>query len=91
MGFGKIGHVHERENYSLMAIVGDLGGVFELLCSLAGIFLLPISEHSFMVNVLRKTYNIEQIAEKVEEDDSESDDQAKKQWKSAVHKILTLE
>ena len=30
-------------------LVGDLGGVFEVLTGLLGIFLLPISKHSFVL------------------------------------------
>ena len=30
-------------------LVGDLGGVFEVLTGLLGIFLFPISQHSFIL------------------------------------------
>lgn len=66
IGFGFVGMLHRRQNYSLMGILGDVGGVFELLCSMVGVFLIPISRHSFMLHVLKKTYNVEQYVESEE-------------------------
>ena len=60
IGFGPSGAVHKRKNYSLMEIIGDLGGVFELLVLCVGFFIRPISRHSFIMKVLRKTFMIEQ-------------------------------
>lgn len=48
--------VHERVVYSFLDLLGDLGGVTEIITLAFGIFLLPISEHSFYVAALKKMY-----------------------------------
>ena len=55
---------HSREVYNLMDLIGDLGGVLDLLVLLAGIFICPISEHSFFLKAfsmlfLAKTHQSE--------------------------------
>ena len=59
-GFGTSGIVQRRKNYSLLDIFADLGGVFDILKYLLGILLLPVARHSFIIKVLKKTFNIEQ-------------------------------
>ena len=48
--------LHSREIYGFMAIIGDLGGVHELLyattCSLIGIY----ATHSYMLKAIQKMY-----------------------------------
>lgn len=39
-----------------MDILGDLGGVIEILMIVLGTFLYPISEHSFILKALQKLY-----------------------------------
>ena len=39
-----------------MDILGDLGGVIEILMIVLGTFLYPISEHSFILKALSKLY-----------------------------------
>ena len=47
---------HVRETYRLIDILGDLGGVIEILMLVLGTFLFPISEHSFILKALQKLY-----------------------------------
>lgn len=47
---------HVRETYRLLDILGDLGGVTEVIMLLFSFFLLPISEHSFILKALQKMY-----------------------------------
>ena len=37
-------------------MIGDLGGVFEILVLIFGFFVNPISEHSFTMKALEKLY-----------------------------------
>ena len=47
---------HIRYIYGLLDILGDLGGVTEVIMLLFGFFLFPISEHSFILQALRRLY-----------------------------------
>lgn len=37
-------------------MLGDLGGVTELIMLMFGFFLIPIAEHSFLVKTIRQAY-----------------------------------
>lgn len=39
--------LHRRESYIIFDVLGDLGGVLEILIYLFGMILLPISEYAF--------------------------------------------
>ena len=47
---------HEREVFNFMDLIGNLGGVMELLTLLIGWFILPVSEHSFILKAFQKLY-----------------------------------
>ena len=47
---------HQRQVYNLLDLLGDLGGVLEVLVFIFGIFLYPISEHSFTMKALSILY-----------------------------------
>ena len=47
---------HERAIYSLLDLLGDLGGVTEVMMIVFCFLLLPISEHSFVVKAMKKLY-----------------------------------
>ena len=47
---------HSREVYNLMDLIGDLGGVLEVIIFLFGFFLFPASEFSFVIKALQKLY-----------------------------------
>jgi hypothetical protein len=47
---------HERAIYSLLDLLGDLGGVTEVMMIVFCFILLPISEHSFVVKSMKKLY-----------------------------------
>ena len=47
---------HTRESYDITDLIGDLGGVLEVLISFIGLFLFPISEHSYGLKVLEKLF-----------------------------------
>lgn len=47
---------HEREVYNVMDLLGDLGGVVEVLMIIFGFFLFPISEFSFITSVTQKLF-----------------------------------
>ena len=47
---------HIRYIYGILDILGDLGGVTEVIMILFGFFLYPISEHSFVLQALRRLY-----------------------------------
>ena len=43
---------HIRERYRIMDILGDLGGVIEIIMIVLGTVLYPISEHSFILKAV---------------------------------------
>jgi len=47
---------HVREAYNLMDLIGDLGGVLELMALLFSFIISPISEFSFFLKALEKLY-----------------------------------
>ena len=47
---------HERKIYSLLHVIGDLGGVFELIKSVLGFFFFPIATHSFILKAIEVLY-----------------------------------
>lgn len=52
----QIGVGHERAIYSLLDLLGDLGGVTEVMMIVFCFIILPISEHSFVVKAMKKLY-----------------------------------
>ena len=47
---------HTREVYSVMDILGDLGGLIELVFGAIGIFILPISHYQFNVKAIQTMF-----------------------------------
>ena len=47
---------HSREVYNILDLIGDLGGVLEVIIFVFGVFLFPISEFSFVMKALEKLY-----------------------------------
>ena len=47
---------HKRTTYNLLDLLSDLGGVTEVFMMVIGFFLVPIAEHSFMINAVKGTY-----------------------------------
>ena len=47
---------HSRTVYNMIDFIGDLGGVIELITLLFGFFLLPIAEHSFLINAIQNLF-----------------------------------
>ena len=52
----KVKIAHSREAYDITDLIGDLGGVLEVLISGFGLFLFPISTHSFVLKILEKLF-----------------------------------
>ena len=51
---------YERQAYNLIDLLGDLGGVAEVIIGTFGIFLFPISEFSFNLSALKKLFTARQ-------------------------------
>ena len=47
---------HNREIYNLLDLLGDLGGVKEVIMIVFGFFLFPISEHSFINQATKRQF-----------------------------------
>jgi len=43
---------HSREVYNTLDLIGDLGGVLEVISLVFAVFLVPFSEHSFVLKAL---------------------------------------
>ena len=48
--------VHTRKTYTLLNMIGELGGITKVIMFVFGFFLYPISEHSFTLKALKKLY-----------------------------------
>ena len=53
---GQSGLAHSRRKYALFDLLGDLGGVLEVIMIIFGIFLYPVSEHSFIIKAANKLF-----------------------------------
>lgn len=49
-------HQHERKIYGLIDLLGDLGGVLEVVTVVFGIILYPISFHSFILELSNRIF-----------------------------------
>jgi len=48
--------LHHRKCYGAFDLLGDLGGVIEVIMVLFGFMIYPISEHSFMLKATKKLF-----------------------------------
>jgi hypothetical protein len=48
--------IHEREVYTLVDCLGDLGGLIEIIFFTAMTFIHPISLHSYTLNMIKKLF-----------------------------------
>ena len=49
-------HKYERSVYNLTDLIGDIGGVLELLVMFFGVFFSTISYHSFNLSAIKKLF-----------------------------------
>lgn len=47
---------YERQIYSFLDLIGDMGGILDILISVIGIFIFPSTEFSFIIKALQKLY-----------------------------------
>ena len=47
---------HERQVYDILTLLGDLGGVIEIICLITAFFLGRWNEHSFIIKAIQKLY-----------------------------------
>ena len=47
---------YQRDAYNILGVLGDLGGIVEVIMIIFGFFLFPISEHSFYLKAARMLY-----------------------------------
>lgn len=47
---------YTRKVYGMIDLLGDLGGVIEIVMLFFGFFLYPISEHSFNLEAIKKLF-----------------------------------
>lgn len=50
------GIAHSRRKYGLFDLLGDLGGVTEVIMIFFGFIFYPISEHSFVIKAAKKLF-----------------------------------
>lgn len=48
--------VHERSVYGIIDLLGDLGGVLEVIMVFTGVLLFPISEHHFVLQATKRMF-----------------------------------
>jgi hypothetical protein len=51
--------MHSREIYSLFDLLGDLGGVTDILVFVVGALIFPFAEHHFIMRYLQKMFLIQ--------------------------------
>ena len=49
---------HQRSSYHLLDLLGDLGGIFELLTGSIGLLMFKVSEHSFILKALKNLFMV---------------------------------
>ena len=47
---------HERRVYDFLDLLGDLGGVFEIILFVIGLMVYPVSEYSFYLKALSELF-----------------------------------
>lgn len=52
---------NERQCYSLIELLGDLGGVTEILLLVFGVVIYPISEHSYIIRAAKRFFMAETV------------------------------
>ena len=50
--------VHERTVYNFLDLLGDMGGLVDIIVSFFGIVLFPMSKFSFILKALEKLYQV---------------------------------
>ena len=48
--------IHTREYYGILDLMGDLGGVLEIITIISGVFITPLSEYGFNLKAIQKLY-----------------------------------
>ena len=48
--------VHEHHVYNLLQMIGDLGGVKEIIVSIIGFFIMPLSTFAFQLKAFERLY-----------------------------------
>lgn len=80
--------VHTRKVYCLIDLLGDLGGVTEVIMLMFGFFLYPISEHSYYTRATQRLYLARtqdgKLFDKINKDDLDSKMYARKIDKSLL-------
>jgi hypothetical protein len=56
---------HSRKKYALLDLLGDLGGVLEVVMLAFGFFLFPISEHSFILKAAHRLFYARTTSDKI--------------------------
>lgn len=51
-------YIHTREYYNLLDMLGDLGGIVEIIITFIGLFVLPVSEFGYHLKVIQKLFVI---------------------------------
>ena len=67
-----------RAIYNLFDLLGDLGGVTEVIMIVFGFFLFPISEHSFVMDAAKKFFMARTSDEQLLADETDEKDLAAK-------------
>ena len=49
---------HMRTVFDFLALIGDLGGVFELVFGLISLIIYPFSEHVFYLRTLKRLFQV---------------------------------
>lgn len=70
-------HVHKRKIYDIVALLGDLGGVTEVIMLAMGCFLFPIAESSYKMMSTKRCFIARTSDENLFDDASEL---KKKKW-----------
>lgn len=79
------GFVFQRQNYCLNDFIGDVGGVFEVISFLVGIFMVPISRFAFIVRMLESNFKVFQAySEEPNETEAQGNGQGMKKMLSII-------
>ena len=80
--------MHKREIFNLLDLVGDLGGVIEVMVLIFGFVFFPISQQSFILKFTKSLFKARtsdgQLFRKTKVDENGQQEEAKSKIKSEI-------
>ena len=60
--------IHTRTVYSILDLMGDLGGISDVLMTITSFIIAPYAAHMYLLKAFEKFYSIEKPIDKLQDD-----------------------